>query len=298
MKEVIKVGIVGLDTSHSVEFVKRMQAPDCPADQRVTGMMATACMRFETPFQNRTGLDTRQKQLESWGVRVTTSFDEAVAGCDAIMLEINDASYHLEYFRKCLSLGKPVFLDKPLADTIKNVWEIVNLAAAAKLNFISCSSLRFVPDIDAACARVTNPAAVSLFGPLGKAPAGSSIVWYGVHAFEMLVRIMGCGASSVTAVKTSTGVVCIVDYADTRRGVIELTEGNWSYGGTLRGRTNGATAFVADTGRSYTLMLMEIEKFFRTGIHPFQQAETVEITALLDAATEAAESGLTLKVNI
>lgn len=32
------------------------------------------------------------------------------------MMEINDPSLHLEYFKKCADLGKPIFLDKPLKE--------------------------------------------------------------------------------------------------------------------------------------------------------------------------------------
>ena len=95
----IKVAIIGLDTSHSVALPKLMQDP-AEKDQ-IKELRATRCLRFETPFQNKAGLDERQAYLESIGVLVTTDFDEAVADCDAIMLEINDPSYHLEYFEKC-----------------------------------------------------------------------------------------------------------------------------------------------------------------------------------------------------
>ena len=103
MKEEIRVAIIGLDTSHSVEFPRRMQAPDCPEKNRVEGLRAVTCLRFETPFTNKQVLDERQKQLEAWGVKVTEDFDEAVSDCDAIMIEINDPAYHLEYFKKCMN---------------------------------------------------------------------------------------------------------------------------------------------------------------------------------------------------
>ena len=56
-----KVAIVGLDTSHSIQFAKRMQDPACPADQKVEGLRATACLSFETPFQDRKGLERMRK---------------------------------------------------------------------------------------------------------------------------------------------------------------------------------------------------------------------------------------------
>lgn len=297
MAQEIKVAVVGLDTSHSVEFVKRMQAPDCPADQRVPGMRATACLRFETPFQNQTGLDNRQKQLEAWGVKVTLDFDEAVADCDAVMIEINDPAPHLEYMQKCAGLGKPIFLDKPLADTIGNGRKIAALVASKHLKIMSASSLRFVTELTEACAKVPAAAQGHAFGPLGKAPAGSSIVWYGVHAFEMLQRAMGLGAGSVTTVKDRAGVVCVVDYDGGRRGLVELTEGQYAYGGTLRG-DGKAAGFVVDMGRAYTLLMIEIEKFFRTGKAPLTFKDTLEVMAMLDSAQRSFDSGQTVPVKL
>jgi hypothetical protein len=84
--------VIGLDTSHSVQFVKRMNDPQCEEQQKVNGLKAISCMRFATPFYDEKGQDERQKQLEEWGVKVTTDFDEAITGCDAVMLEINDAA--------------------------------------------------------------------------------------------------------------------------------------------------------------------------------------------------------------
>ena len=53
----LKIAIVGLDTSHSVALPKLMNDPECPADMHVDGLKAVSCLRFETPFQNKEGLD-------------------------------------------------------------------------------------------------------------------------------------------------------------------------------------------------------------------------------------------------
>lgn len=143
----IKVAIIGLDTSHTLEFVKRMQDPDCPTDQKIPGMKAISCFRFETPFQSQEGLDQRQAQLEKWGVKVTTNFNEAIEGCDAIMLEINDPAYHLEYFRKVAHLGKPIFLDKPMCDTLPNARAIMRLVAKYNTRVWCASSIPFCDEV-------------------------------------------------------------------------------------------------------------------------------------------------------
>ena len=68
MKKDIKIAFIGLDTSHTIEFARRMVAPDCPADQKVRGLQPVSCLRFSTPFHSEEGLNQRQKTLEGWGI--------------------------------------------------------------------------------------------------------------------------------------------------------------------------------------------------------------------------------------
>ncbi|MDH7481447.1 MAG: Gfo/Idh/MocA family oxidoreductase [Armatimonadota bacterium] len=293
----LEVALIGLDTSHTIEFARRMQSPDCAPEQRVVGMRAVTCLRFETPFQDEEGLNKRQEQLEQWGVKVTTDFEEAVANCDAIMLEINDPAYHLEYFTKCADLGKPIFLDKPLADTIENGRKIYELAKEKNVRVFSASSLRFVPQLIEACKTIPVPKFVTVYGPLGKAPAGSSIVWYGVHAFEMLERAMGRGAIAVTARRDGAGVVAIVDYPEGVRGVVELNEGSWIYGGCLRTKDK-AEPFVVNMARAYSDELELVGKFFQGGDVPVEMEDTLEVMAMLDAAERSVQSGKTESVQV
>jgi len=293
--KVLNVAIIGLDTSHSVELPRRMQAPDCPAAEKVEGLRAISCLRFPSPFQTEEGQDGRQKTLEGWGVKVTKNFDEAVANCDAIMIEINDPALHLEYFTKCAALGKPMFLDKPLADTLANGKKILSMIKEKKLKVFSSSSLRFVTALDKVCKEMPEPLFVSVYGPLGGAPAGSSIVWYGVHAYEMLERAMGRGAECVTVVKDGAGVAAFVKYPNNRRGIVELNDAAYAYGGVLRTKDK-AVPYVVDMSMAYTLLVKEIAGFFHGGNAPVNMEDTLEIMALLDATQQSADSGKEVKI--
>lgn len=295
MQKAIRVALIGLDTSHTIEFARRMQAPDCPIEQKVVGLQAVSCLRFATPFQNEEGLNERQATLENWGVKVTTNFDEVIENCDALMLEINDPAFHLEYFERCAALNKPIFLDKPLADTLENGRAIVKLVREHQIPFFSASSLRFVPQLSGACAQLPAPQFVHAFGPLGAAPAGSSVVWYGVHTFEMLQRALGSGAQSVQVHHDEMGLTAIVSYNDARRAVVELNNGAYVYGGSLRD-SHRAVPFVADMTRAYSDLLVLVEQFFRTENAPLSIENTLEIMALLDTTERAAQSGEIEKV--
>ena len=295
----IKVAIIGLDTSHSVEMPRLMQAPDLLPESGVPGMRAVACLRFETPFQKKDGLDKRQKQLESWGVKVTESFDEAIADCDAIMLEINDGSYHLEYFRKVAALGKPVFLDKPLAGSIEDGREIMRLARQHGTRVWSGSSLPFAGALVEAVKPFTKVQFGHSFGALGTAPAGDSLIWYGVHAVEMLQRIMGVGAKSVRALDSAPAIVISVDYGDGRHGLVEAIRGSWVYGGRVQGQVGDqarVVPFICDSRTLYRDLLFEVKRFFLGGPAPIDMARTFEGLAIMTAARQSIETGRAVDV--
>lgn len=287
----MKVAVIGLDTSHSVEFPKIIQSPELPDDKKVHGLKVTSCFRLETPFQNKEGLDKRQKELEKIGIKVTENFDEAVADCDAIMIEFNDASYHLDYFNRCAALGKPIFLDKPLANSHANGKKILDTVTKNNIRFMSSSPLRFDRDVVNATSKVGNPDAAVIWGPIGNAPSGSSIIWYGVHAFEMLQKAMGCGAAAVTAVSDKAGYVFHISYADGRRGIVDLTS-SYRYGGVLR-KYSGTEEFFTVTGGAafYLETMREVEKFFLGGNPPLKLDDTNEVMSMLDAADRSATHG-------
>lgn len=290
MGQDLRIGIIGLDTSHTVEFARRLHAAaDCPPEQRVAGVAVTRCLRFETPFQDRAGLDGRQRELERWGIEVTEDFDAAVADADALLLEINDPALHLEYVRRCAGLGVPLFLDKPLAQDLDAGLQIARLAAQHGLRLCSTSALRFAAGLQAACAAVPSPRHVSTYGPINRAPAGSSLVWYGVHAVEMLVRAIGRGAATAATHNRSDGAIVVVEYADGRTGVVELAAGS-DYGGALR---NGAAAapFTVEMAGVYTALLNALVPFLAGGPPPVPLEDAVEVIAILDAAERSAQAG-------
>ncbi len=293
MNKPIRVAMIGLDTSHTLEFTRRMHAVDETTVPPWSAVLrAVRCLRFATPFQNEEGLDARQRQMEDMGVMVTRDFDEAVTECDAIMLEINDPSLHLEYFRRCATLGKPVFLDKPVADSITAARRLFQIATERNLPVFSSSSLRHAEEVVAAVAAMPAPAAVTVWGALGVAPAGSSVIWYGVHAFEMLHAVTGGGAAAVLAVLDLNGVVAHVDYRDGRRGVVELTRGAFQYGGVLRDHRGPEVFFrVPDGSDFYSAQLRQVAGFFRTGQSPVSVGGMLEVMGMLDAAERSVQTG-------
>ena len=292
MKNKIKVAMIGLDISHAVEYTKLMQDPAIPADRRVCGMVVEKCLRFETPFQNQAGLDKRQQTLEQLGVAVGTDFDSVTADCDAVIMTINDPSKHPEFFEKCASLGKPVFINKPFADTLENALKMIETAEKCSTRFFTASPLRFDCDLANALNRNISPQTALVWGPLVNAPAGSSITWYGIHVFEMLQRIMGNGAVCVNAMPDSKGYVCHVIYGDGRRGIAELSRKGYRYGGVIRDDRQEEVMFqVTDQVPYYRMLLLKVAGFFQGENQGVPHGDSLEIMAMISAAERSITTG-------
>lgn len=290
MTETYTIGMIGLDTSHAIEFTRFMQG-DTPDDQKLDGLRVANCMRFLTPFIDEKALDERQAQLETWGVRVTDSLAETIDGVDGIMIEINDPAYHLEHFRQVAGLGKPIFLDKPLAGNMEDGKAIVDMARQENTTIWSSSALRFMPQLVAARNEISDPVLASVYGPLGDAPAGSDLIWYGVHTIEMLTTAMGTGATHVWAKADDRGVVQLVRYADGRRGVAECNKKAYLYGGRVQSDTALSVFQPGPDENIYAGLMTKLRDFFLNGVVPVPLEESLEILAIMDAAERSLASG-------
>lgn len=112
----------------------------------------------------------------------------------------------------------------------------------------------------------------------------------------MLQRAMGNGAQSVRVWEDKAGVTAIISYEDNRRGVVELNNGAYVYGGSLRS-SKRSESFVVDMTYAYRDLLLLIEEYFRTGHAPVTIDDTLEIMALLEATERALQSGREEAIN-
>jgi hypothetical protein len=289
--EPLNVALIGLDTSHTINYAHLMNDASKPPEQRVPGLRASGCLRFETPFQDRAGLDARQADLEGIGIRVTERLEEALAGCDAIMLTINDPAAHLRWFEQVARLGKPIFIDKPMAGSIKDATAIRDLARDAGTRAVANSNMRYARQFTAARQDKPKPQLAAIHGRIIAPKAGSRFFWYPVHTFEMVQAAMGPGAQRVHAVSTAQGFTAVIEYDGNRQAIAEVDSACAHMGGRLQDG-QGSRFFEVNDGNSFLDHLREIERFFRgQPVEIGDLASGVEICALMDAAERSVARG-------
>ena len=210
---------------------------------------------------------------------------------DCVILTSVDGRRHLTEVLPVLKAGKPVFIDKPIAGSMKDTIAIFQAAEEYKVPVFSSSSLRWSKNAHALRygELVGKVLGADTYGPATIEPTHPDLFWYGIHGIELLYTVMNTGCKEVLRVHQPDTDFVVGTWNDGRVG---------SYRGSRSGRISiNGTAFgekgIHEIGPSegYVPMLVEIIRFFETGIPPVSPEETIELVAFMEAADESKRRG-------
>jgi predicted dehydrogenase len=280
------VGIIGLDTSHSVVFTRALNGPD--PDVLFSGYKVTAAY----PRGSKDILSAVEKiagnteEVRKYGVEIYPSIEDLLKNCDVVLLETNDGRLHLEQALQVFKAGKPVFIDKPVAASLKDAIAIYDAAKKYGVPVFSSSVLRFMENVQAVVnGKIGKVLGADTYSPAPLEKTHPDFFWYGIHGIEELFTVMGQGCKSVVRVHTEDTDLVVGTWNDGRIGTFRGTRsGKYEFGGTAFGE-NGTYVLGPWTG--YQNLILQIIIFFRTGKAPVKPEETLEILAFMEAADES-----------
>ncbi len=285
-----RVGIIGLDTSHSVAFTKLLNAPGAGADlggYRVVAAYPKGSPDIESSVRRVPGYTEEVKGL---GVQIVASIPELLTQVDVVLLETNDGRPHPEQAMLVLKAGKRLFIDKPFAASLADVVALYEAAQRYRVPVFSSSSLRYMASAQAVAAgKVGKVLGADAYSPAHLEKTHPDLFWYGIHGVETLYTVMGRGCRSVVRVHTADTDVVVGTWADGRVGTFRGTRsGKSEYGGTAFGENGPAVLGPYD---GYGPLLVQIIRFFQSGVPPVPPEETLEIYAFMEAADESKRQG-------
>ncbi len=287
-EKIIRLGMIGLDTSHVIAFTSYLNNP-----KNNTGCKVVAAFPGGSP-DFKASADRVQKftsdMRDKYGVEMVDSIEELCQKVDGILLESVDGRPHLEQARIVIAAGKRLWVDKPVADDLADVIELFRLAKENNVPCWSSSAMRFGAEVASARSNIAlgKIVACDVFGSSSWAEKHPSLYLYGIHAVEPLFTVMGTGCETVQRVKTDRG---------------DMVIGVWQGGriGTFRDLRGGKTDFktiiygteqtLMPKSSGYEPLLVEIVNFFRSGKPPVSAEETIEIYAFMSAADDSAAQG-------
>lgn len=287
----LKIGMIGLDTSHVVAFTELLNNPS--NKQYVAGGKVVAAYRGGSPDieSSITRVDGYTQTLrEKYGVRILDTIEAVCQEVDVVMLTSVDGRPHLAQARPVFAAKKPMYIDKPIGGTLRDAVEIIRLSKANRVPIFTSSAYRYYDSLTELKRKDVGEikGAIS-YGPCHLEPHHPDFYWYGVHPAEALYTVLGTGCESV--VRTST--------PDT-----DVVTGVWKDGkvGILRGLRNASTPHrvilfgtksVAEQNGSgdYAPLIREVMRFFQTGVSPVPIEETLELFTFMEAADESKRQG-------
>jgi virulence factor len=290
---VIRLGILDFDTSHVIEFTRRLNHKDIEEDQWVDGAQVVAGVPGKSQFapQRVPGYIDQMKKI---GVPLFDDPAELFGKVDAVLIEANDGTVHRERAMPFLEKGIPTFVDKPFACSLADARAMVDVAQRKHVPLMSCSSLRYAPE--AIVAREgKGPAGTVVgavaFGPGTLHPRNPGLFNYGIHTVELLYTLMGPGCQRVTGFTSPKADLATGVWSDGRIATVRgLRSGRYEFGFTVFG-SKAAIAQSAEFKYTYRDMLKQVVKMFETQQLPIDLRETLEIIAFIEAANRSAEAG-------
>ena len=176
-----------------------------------------------------------------------------------------------------------MFIDKPIAATLKDVKLIFEASQKYKTPIFTSSALRFDVNVQKVVSgSIGQVTGADVYTPATIERHHMDMAWYAIHGVEMLFTVMGPGCKTVSRVyQAGTDLVTGV-WEDGRIGTVRgIRKGSANIAGTAFGEKG-----IAPIGpfTSYEPLVAQIIAFFETGIPPVSAAETIEIFSFIRAA--------------
>ncbi|ACB76200.1 Gfo/Idh/MocA family oxidoreductase [Opitutus terrae] len=273
----LRIGIVGLDSSHAVSLVRRCNVRD--ADSPVRVIAGWPGGSSDAPLSAERVIGFTDEVRDRCGVEILESPEAVATAVDAVAILSMDGRNHAQLFARVASFRRPVFVNKPLATSRHDAERIAETARKHGVRWFSASALRL--------AAVSAPPArrVTVQCPLWFEPANVGWFWYGIHGIELAAAVCGRG---ISAVRLET-------FPDRELLHLEWRDGHT---GTVVGLLNRDAAFTyacddataVPVGAHADRLEQAMLDFFAGADAPVTTADTLEVIACVAAANASRAS--------
>jgi predicted dehydrogenase len=178
----MRIGLVGIDSSHAEDFLRHFNSEARHRDIAVTAFWG--------------GDETRVSELLALApdVRAADSLGELLAAVDAVIVGDRHGDLHLKHALPAIEARKPVFIDKPLACSVSDATSIVDAAERAGVPLLSASALRWQMEtvmLKARLAYLDGPLAIRGYGTWYPDNEYGGAIFYAIHTLELIQELVG-----------------------------------------------------------------------------------------------------------
>lgn len=288
----IRLGICDCDSSHAVEFTKRLNHVDIEEQQWVDGAEVVAAYPGTSEITEPKRIRDYVAKLASYGIEIVDQPEQLIGKVDGVLIESQEGGVHRRHAELFLNAGLPCFIDKPFACSAADAAAIAALAERKGLPVFSSSSLRYaleVQQVHADAGVLGKVMGAEAYSPAPVHPRNPGLFHYGIHGVETLYALMGPGCEGVWCIFAPGAEVVVGMWGDERLGVIRGTRDGAHAYGFIAFCEKAVRAATIDTAYIYRELLKRIVEMFKTGQPPVDVRESVELVAFIEAAMKSAQ---------
>ncbi|MEQ1768716.1 MAG: Gfo/Idh/MocA family oxidoreductase [Devosia sp.] len=196
----MRIGLIGIDSSHADDFLRLFNEQHRFHDASVTA------------FWSHDGDAARIGEITNIDSSIASavSLDTLLGQVDAVLVGSRDGGLHRDHALAAIAAGRPTFIDKPLALTVDDAEAILDAGERAGVPVCSASALRWQDDtvmLKARLAYLERPLAIEANGTWYPASPYGGAVFYAVHTIELVQELLGTDWRNVVR-DGAAGIVC------------------------------------------------------------------------------------------
>ena len=263
----IKIGFVDyyIDEWHAHNLATRCKelSESIGIDTEIVGVFAVV----EKPSEDK--LSTAQ-WCEKYGIPHCEDLSALANECDAfVIFAPDDPEIHPALCRRVFPFGKPTFVDKTFAITVRAAKSMLDLAEKNGVKMYTTSSLRYAEEVRAKIG--ANEVTVK----------GNYVHMkdYLVHTGEMVVTILGTGISGMVAHVSGEVYEFDVTYRDGKTAKVKMTP---EYGFEVNGKSVESDFFGGQ--------IKDILRFFDGADSPVTKEDILDVARFVEGGLLAIES--------
>ena len=276
----IKLGIVSVESTHVDAFCRIFNSDSSDPWHLEGAQIVALCTQDNAPERVAELQDTHNIET------VVTEPRDLAPMVDAALVLGRDGSRHLEQAAPLLEAGRPCFVDKPMAHTVDDATELVNLAMDNGAALMSASGLRYCDELAAALDEIADEEVIhaSLIGP-------GELYFYGIHLTDIVSAVMGPGVQSVSNLAETGFDLLSLSFGDGRSASLQLLrEAKGAHQGELF-TSQGSVGFVVEGKLFYRRTMERFLAMAEGGEPPIAYEDMIEAVAVLVAADISASQG-------
>ena len=189
-----KIGFLGSDNSHVERFCEIINLTNHPkywpeSNARVTSIWG----------ENQ----KVTKDMAEYGKieNIESTPEEVVLNSDMVFVITRKAETHLKYAKYVIEKHKPLFVEKPITQTVSEAKELIQLVKDSEMYMTSFSTLRFSSDTVSHIHQLNTIGNITYGHYLGPISLEKGLLFYGIHIIELMLHIHGVNVESVYALE-------------------------------------------------------------------------------------------------